>query len=58
MIKWLQEHPDAFGILPFLLYQENDDVIAANAINGVSPTSAAPLAKKTASLIKKETLTL
>ena len=27
MIKWLQEHPDAFGILPFSLYQENDDVI-------------------------------
>jgi phosphate transport system substrate-binding protein len=25
--------------LPFLLYQENDDVIAANAINGVSHTS-------------------
>ena len=39
MIKWLQEHPDAFGILPFSLYQENDDVIAANAINGVSPTA-------------------
>ena len=39
MVKWLQEDPDAFGILPFLLYQENDDVIAANAINGVSPNS-------------------
>jgi hypothetical protein len=24
MVKWLQEYPDAFGILPFLLYQEND----------------------------------
>jgi phosphate transport system substrate-binding protein len=39
MVKWLQEHPDAFGILPFLLWQENDDIIAANPINGVSPTA-------------------
>jgi phosphate transport system substrate-binding protein len=38
MIKWLQEHPEAFGILPFLLWQENDDVVAANSINGVFPT--------------------
>jgi len=39
MITWLQEHPEAFGILSFLLYQENDDVIAANSINGVSSTA-------------------
>jgi phosphate transport system substrate-binding protein len=39
MIKWLQEHPDAFGILPFLLWQENDDIIAANSINGITPTA-------------------
>jgi phosphate transport system substrate-binding protein len=39
MIEWLQEHPDAFGILPFLLWQENDDIIAANPINGISPTA-------------------
>jgi phosphate transport system substrate-binding protein len=39
MVKWLQEHPDAFGILPFLLWQENDDIIAANPINGISPTA-------------------
>ena len=39
MINWLHEHPDAFGIMPFLLYQENNDVNAANDINGVSPTA-------------------
>ena len=37
MVKWLQEHPDAFGILPFLLWQENDDIIAANPINTYKP---------------------
>jgi phosphate transport system substrate-binding protein len=39
MIKWLQENPKAFGILPFMLWRENDDIIAANAINGIFPTS-------------------
>jgi phosphate transport system substrate-binding protein len=39
MIKWLQKNTEAFGIIPFLLWQENDDIIAANAINGVLPTA-------------------
>ncbi|MBT8365216.1 MAG: hypothetical protein KJP23_10975 [Deltaproteobacteria bacterium] len=39
MIEWLQEHPEAFGILPFLLWQENNDIIAANSINGIFPTA-------------------
>jgi phosphate transport system substrate-binding protein len=37
MIEWLQKNPRAFGILPFLVWQENDDVVAANPINGVAP---------------------
>jgi phosphate transport system substrate-binding protein len=39
MIKWLRNHPEAFGILPFLRWQENDDIIAANSINGLNPTT-------------------
>ena len=39
MVKWLQEHSNAFGILPFLLWQENDDIIAANTISEFSPTA-------------------
>jgi phosphate transport system substrate-binding protein len=39
MIQWLQENHTAFGMLPFLLWQENDDQIAANSINGVFPTA-------------------
>ena len=39
MIEWLQEHPNAFGILPFLRWHDNDDIIAANSIDGVSPTA-------------------
>jgi len=38
MIRWLREHPNAFGILPFLLWQENDDLVAANSINGAFPS--------------------
>jgi phosphate transport system substrate-binding protein len=39
MIKSLQEDPTAFGILPFLLWQENDDTLAANSIDGEYPAA-------------------
>jgi phosphate transport system substrate-binding protein len=39
MIKWLQEHPTAFGIVPILLWHEHGDIIAANSINGTAPTA-------------------
>jgi phosphate transport system substrate-binding protein len=38
MLDWLEDHPDAFGIVRYALLAENDDIIAANAINGVLPS--------------------
>jgi phosphate transport system substrate-binding protein len=39
MIEWLKKHPEAFGILPFSLWQANDDLIAVNSIDGIFPTA-------------------
>jgi phosphate transport system substrate-binding protein len=39
MIEWLKENPEAFGILPFSLWQANDDLIAVNSIDGILPTA-------------------
>jgi phosphate transport system substrate-binding protein len=38
VIKWVQNNPDAFGIVPFSEYVENSETIAANPINGVLPS--------------------
>jgi phosphate transport system substrate-binding protein len=38
LVKWLQDHPEAYGIARFSLLQANKDVLVGNLIDGVEPT--------------------
>jgi phosphate transport system substrate-binding protein len=37
ILKWLKEHSEAFGIMPFSLFSDYAGVLKANRINGVGP---------------------
>jgi phosphate transport system substrate-binding protein len=38
LLEWLQDNPTAFAITRYSFLMQNQDIIAGNSINGVTPT--------------------